>query len=162
MGKPRRPKRPRFTWNPQLGVEPGTAAPATDTAIPADAVSKATETVVAPSRDAAEPSAPAALPVAAFVPPVTVEPAPNGAVAADPPAKGTSYRPGSDGIGTTIAQYMQGEGEAALAHIRALSQAGSPTELIRLQMGELQRAADASLTCWSAVFRQASRLVAFR
>uniref|UniRef100_UPI001FCB4859 hypothetical protein n=1 Tax=Methylobacterium sp. B34 TaxID=95563 RepID=UPI001FCB4859 len=51
-------------------------------------------------------------------------------------------------IGSIIARYVRGEGEAAVAHLRALSGARSPADVIRLQVGEVQRAADASLTCW--------------
>jgi hypothetical protein len=65
-------------------------------------------------------------------------------------------------IGSTVARYMRGEGEAAVAHLRALSSARTPAEIVRLQVGEVQRAADASLTCWVAVLRKASRIVAFR
>lgn len=65
-------------------------------------------------------------------------------------------------IGSTIARYVRGEGEAALAHLMALSGARSPAEVIRLQVGEVQRAADASLTCWVTVIGQTSRVVAYR
>lgn len=65
-------------------------------------------------------------------------------------------------IGSTIARYVRGEGEAALAHLRALSGARTPADVIRLQVGEVQRAADASLTCWVTVVGKASRVVAFR
>lgn len=66
------------------------------------------------------------------------------------------------GIGATITGYMRGEGEAVAAHMRALGGARSPADLIRLQVGEVQRAADASLTCWSRVARKASRAFAYR
>jgi hypothetical protein len=65
-------------------------------------------------------------------------------------------------ISSTIARYMRGEGEAALAHLRALSDARTPADLIRLQVGEAQRAADASLSCWVTVVSKASRVMAFR
>lgn len=65
-------------------------------------------------------------------------------------------------IGSTIARYVQGEGEAALAHFRALSDVRTPADLIRLQVGEVQRAADASLSCWVTVMGKASRVVALR
>lgn len=65
-------------------------------------------------------------------------------------------------IGSIIARYVRGEGEAAVAHLRALSGARSPADVIRLQVGEVQRAADASLTCWVTVVGQASRVVAYR
>jgi hypothetical protein len=65
-------------------------------------------------------------------------------------------------IGSTIARYVQGEGEAALAHFRALSDVRTPADLIRLNVNEAQRAADASLTCWVTVMGKASRVVALR
>lgn len=65
-------------------------------------------------------------------------------------------------IGSTIARYMRGESEAAFAHLRALSGARTPADLIRLQVEEVQRAADASLSCWVTVIGKASRVVAFR
>lgn len=65
-------------------------------------------------------------------------------------------------IGSTIARYVQGEGAAALAHFRALSDVRTPADLIRLQVNEAQRAADASLSCWVTVMGKASRVVAFR
>ncbi|WCS24060.1 phasin family protein [Methylobacterium sp. NMS14P] len=65
-------------------------------------------------------------------------------------------------IGSIIARYVRGEGEAAVAHLRALSGARSPADVLRLQVGEAQRAADASLTCWVTVVGQASRFVAYR
>ncbi|WP_091680996.1 hypothetical protein [Methylobacterium sp. 275MFSha3.1] len=65
-------------------------------------------------------------------------------------------------IGSIIARYVRGEGEAAVAHLRALSGARSPADVIRLQVGEVQRAADACLTCWVTVVGQASRVVAYR
>ena len=66
------------------------------------------------------------------------------------------------GIGDTITGYMRGESAAAAAHMRALGGARSPADMIRLQVGEFQRAADASLTCWSQVARKASRAFAYR
>jgi hypothetical protein len=181
MGKPRRPKGPRPDLAPKPALDADGAAlravpPPTDTAIPDAAVAKAMEAVAASDPDGAAPEAPAevSVPVTALVPPVTIPPVT--ARAAAPVAQeevaqdaATASRAGftpnhldSAGIGSTIARYMRGEGKAALAHMRALSQAGSPTELMRLQMGEVQRAADASLTCWSDVIRKASRIVAFR
>jgi hypothetical protein len=65
-------------------------------------------------------------------------------------------------IGTTIARYMRSESEAALAHLRALSDVRTPADLVRLQVGEVQRAADASLSCWVTVVSKASRVMAFR
>ncbi|MCJ2088986.1 hypothetical protein MKK88_23815 [Methylobacterium sp. E-005] len=65
-------------------------------------------------------------------------------------------------IGSTIARYMQDEGAAALAHFRALSDVRTPADLIRLNVNEARRAADASLTCWVTVMGKASRAVAFR
>jgi hypothetical protein len=187
MSKPRRPKAPRPQWDPKPapgaadGIALRAVPPLTDTAIPDAAVSRAREAVASRNPDAAKPEAPpeAQVPVAALVPPVTIPPVTIPPVAlpsdapvpkdAGPAGVATPSRAGfvpdrsdSLGIGSTIARYMRGEGEAALAHLRALSDAGSPSELMRLQMGEVQRAADASLTCWSDVIRKASRIVAFR
>jgi len=177
MSKPRRPKGPRSRWDPKPAPGADGAAlravpPHTDTAIPDAAVSRGLEAVATQSPDAAEPEAPAEaqIPVAALVPPVTIPPVMvpsdtpvvNDTVAAAGQAEFASDRRDSVGIGSTIARYMRGEGKAALAHLNALSEAGSPTELMRLQMSEVQRAADASLTCWSDVIRKASRIVPFR
>jgi hypothetical protein len=187
MSKPRRPKAPRPQWDPKPapgaadGIALRAVPPLTDTAIPDAAVSRAREAVASRNPDAAKPEAPpeAQVPVAALVPPVTIPPVtiPPVALPSDAPvakdagpagvaspsrAGFVPDRSDSLGIGSTIAHYMRGEGEAALAHLRALSDAGSPSELMRLQMGEVQRAADASLTCWSDVIRKASRIVAFR
>ncbi|MCJ2095176.1 hypothetical protein MKK67_22110 [Methylobacterium sp. J-072] len=173
MGKPRRPKGPRATWDPKPSLDADSAAlravPSTDTAIPTAAVSEAMERSADSSRDDAEPDAPAEaeLPVAALVPTVTLPPVPvpsAAPVASEAVAKGgpVAFASDSTGIGATIASYMRGEGEAAVAHIGALTRVRNPADLIRLQVGEVQRAADASLTCWSNVFRKASRMVPFR
>ncbi|WP_238310039.1 Phasin [Methylobacterium organophilum] len=60
-------------------------------------------------------------------------------------------------INATLVAYARNEGAAALAHIQALSKATSPAEVIRLQVDELQRVADASLTCISDIVRSANR-----
>ncbi|GJE11036.1 hypothetical protein FOHLNKBM_2073 [Methylobacterium longum] len=130
-----------------------------------------------PDHEAAAEAAPAAEPEPAS------EPAPAAAEAAVAPeipdvlraaANGNVHAEATGGvaiaaerfdvveIGSTVARYMRGEGEAAMAHLRALSGARSPAEIIRLQVGEAQRAADASLTCWVTVIGKASRIVAFR
>ncbi|MCJ2059951.1 phasin family protein [Methylobacterium sp. J-048] len=173
MSKLHRPKGPRPHWNPKPAPGVDRAAlravpPPTDTAIPDAAVSKAMAAGAGSRPDAAEPDpVEDSLPVAALVPPVTIPPviASSAAPAAVSNSGGSDFMPDRldvVGIGSTITHYMRGEGEAALAHLRALSEAGSPTELMRLQMGEVQRAADASLTCWSDVIRKASRIIAFR
>lgn len=64
-----------------------------------------------------------------------------------------------EGIGVVLANYMHNESVAALSHMRALSTARSPAEMIRLNVTEMQRAADASLTCWSDIARRAARSV---
>lgn len=61
-------------------------------------------------------------------------------------------------INARLFAFARGEGEAAIAHIQALAQAKSPAEAIRLQVSEMQRAADASLTCFSEIVRSANRL----
>ncbi|MFD0934182.1 phasin family protein, partial [Methylobacterium trifolii] len=67
-----------------------------------------------------------------------------------------------EGIGARFASYVRDESAAAFSHMRALGSAKTPADLIRLQVSEMQRAADASLTCWSDIARKASRLVEFR
>jgi hypothetical protein len=66
------------------------------------------------------------------------------------------------GINATLFAFLRNESAAALAHIQALSTAKSPADLIRLQVGEMQRAADASLTCWNDLARKASHVVEIR
>ncbi|MBD8905742.1 phasin family protein [Methylorubrum zatmanii] len=61
-------------------------------------------------------------------------------------------------INAKLFAFARGEGEAALAHFQALTRAKSPAEAIRLQVTELQRAADASLTCFNEIVRSANRL----
>lgn len=61
-------------------------------------------------------------------------------------------------INAKLFAFARGEGEAALAHFQALARAKSPAEAIRLQVTEMQRAADASLTCFSEIVRSANRL----
>lgn len=64
-----------------------------------------------------------------------------------------------EGIGTILLNYVQTESAAALSHMRALGEVRTPADMIRLNVTEMQRAADASLTCWIAVARRASRPV---
>lgn len=62
-------------------------------------------------------------------------------------------------MNAALLRFARGEGEAALAHVRALARARSPGELVQLQIGEVQRAANASLLCWGELARSAGRLV---
>lgn len=68
----------------------------------------------------------------------------------------------AESFGITVMNYVIGEGEAFAAHIRALAGARSMAELVRLQISEFQRAADATLTCWGMLTVSASRTAAFR
>ncbi len=61
-------------------------------------------------------------------------------------------------INATLLAFARGEGEAAMAHLQALTKVKTPAEAIRLQVSEFQRAADASLTCFSHILRSANRL----
>lgn len=61
-------------------------------------------------------------------------------------------------VNATVLSYLRGEGAAALAHWQALSGARTPADALRLQVDEMQRAADASLNCFSAIAQRASRL----
>lgn len=93
------------------------------------------------------------------------QPAPTAANSDEPVARtspaGTANGGASDlaGIGETVAEFLRGESAAALAHLKALSAARTPAEVLRLQVGEFQRAADASLTVWSDIARRTSRLL---
>ena len=66
------------------------------------------------------------------------------------------------GMGETLFAFLRGESTAVVSHLQALGAARSPADAIRLQVTEIQRAADASLTCWSSLARRASRIVARR
>lgn len=57
----------------------------------------------------------------------------------------------------TVLTYLRGEGTAALAHWQALSRAKTPADAIRIQVDEMQRAADASLSCFAALAKRAGR-----
>ena len=61
-------------------------------------------------------------------------------------------------INAKLFAFARGESEAVLAHFQALARAKNPAEAIRLQVTEMQRAADASLTCFSDIVRSANRL----
>ena len=61
-------------------------------------------------------------------------------------------------VNTTVLTYLRGEGAAAMAHWQALSGAKTPADAIRLQVSEMQRAADASLSCFAALAKRAGRL----
>ncbi|KQQ31166.1 Phasin [Methylobacterium sp. Leaf123] len=61
-------------------------------------------------------------------------------------------------INAKLFAFARGESEAVLAHFQALARAKSPAEAIRLQVTEMQRAADASLSCFSEIVRSANRL----
>ncbi|AWN34611.1 hypothetical protein [Methylobacterium radiodurans] len=62
-----------------------------------------------------------------------------------------------EGISAVVANYLHNESVAAFSYMRALSAARSPADMIRLNVTEMQRAADASLTCWSSIARHAAR-----
>jgi len=142
---------------------PGDAAPPKAAETPAAAVS------AAPPAPKPEPVPVAPAPVEPVAGPRLVsskpQPAPTAANSDEPVARtspaGTANGGASDlaGIGETVAEFLRGESAAALAHLKALSAARTPAEVLRLQVGEFQRAADASLTVWSDIARRTSRLL---
>ncbi|MCJ2008454.1 hypothetical protein [Methylobacterium sp. J-092] len=67
-----------------------------------------------------------------------------------------------EGLGETLFAFMRDESSAVLTHLNALKDARSPADAIRLQVNEMQRVADASLTCWSELARRATRIVGHR
>ncbi|MGH1587531.1 hypothetical protein ACRBEV_03180 [Methylobacterium phyllosphaerae] len=178
MGKPRRPRGSRSTWAPKPPQDADTPAPdetqIAESPLPAAPVTVAADEPVpgvdvasdAPQLEPAPESIEAAAaPAAEDAPGTDLVPAPVPVAASAAVLNNGAFVPGRIdvvAIGSTIARYVRGEGEAAFAHLRALSGARSPADLIRLQVGEAQRAADASLTCWVTVIGQASRSVAFR
>ena len=163
--------------------EPSLAAPLrlSDDAASADAVEPASPpAAAAPGAEVSGADAPVDGPAgseAAAAGPGTIEAAEDPAPDADadaivvpvPSARGpartgrpialvsSSFAPLSE-INATLTDFVRGEGAAAIAHLGALTRATSPAEAIRLQVGEFQRAADASLTCFSAIVRSAHRL----
>ncbi|GJE49416.1 hypothetical protein GOFOIKOB_2452 [Methylobacterium tardum] len=201
MGKPRRPRGSRSTWEAKPPREADAPVPTESHAEESAIETAAAPAVAAGTPETAPDPAPASAPIpeatepqAALAEAALVEAAPTqetfetvaaaipGTTPADEIAAKTvlAAAPEASGlaepnriafapdrldvveIGSTIARYVRGEGEAALAHLRALSGARTPADLIRLQVGEVQRAADASLTCWVTVVGKASRVVAFR
>ena len=69
---------------------------------------------------------------------------------------------GAESIGTTVMNYFIGEGEAFAAHMRALAGARTMADYVRIQIGEFQRAADSTLTCWGLLTMSASRAFSAR
>jgi hypothetical protein len=57
----------------------------------------------------------------------------------------------------TVVAFLRNEGTATLAHWRSLAAAKTPADAVRLQVDEMQRAADASLTCLNTLARRAGR-----
>lgn len=147
-------------------------APARAPAKPVAAALKPAPKPVAKAVPAAKPSPAPTAPV-----PAAAKPAANGAAhAASPPkpvkpalGEGRAFSAGATfDLGTpptelteinkTVMDFVRGESDAALAHFQALSKVRSPSEFVRLQFGEFQRAADASLTCLGQIARSAGRL----
>lgn len=63
-------------------------------------------------------------------------------------------------VNATLLTYLRGEGTAALAHWQALSGARTPADALRIQVDEMQRAADASLSCFATLAKRAGRFTA--
>jgi hypothetical protein len=129
-----------------------------------DPSTETTDTVAAPPEVAPAPHEAAPVAAEAAVPPEPVPPA----VVPQPPAAAPFVagepQPALDAVAefaqvnATLVAYLQSEGRAALTHWRALAAAASPADAIRLQVGEMQRAADASLTCFSVLAKRATRV----
>ncbi|KQP05479.1 hypothetical protein ASF26_08570 [Methylobacterium sp. Leaf93] len=60
----------------------------------------------------------------------------------------------------TLTTYVRNESIATFAHWRALSTAKNPADVLRLQVTEMQRAADASLSCIASLARRAGCIAA--
>lgn len=128
---------------------------------PPEALEAAPDTVTIP--DVAPETAPAVatLPVAVMETASVAQ-----AVAMAQPALTRPTEASFDMIGeitqanATILAFLRSEGSAAMAHWHSLSGARTPADAIRIQVDEMQRAADASLTCFSVLARRAGRLAA--
>lgn len=165
---------------PSAGPEAQDAPPAEDlTVVPEEAaapVPAATETVAA-TQAVAETveTAEAAVETVAHAVPETIATVPDAVAASVPVAvpglpdlralmdfskapRITAVMGEFGEVNATVLSYLRGEGAAALAHWQALSGARTPADALRLQVDEMQRAADASLNCFSAIAQRASRL----
>ncbi|ACB80342.1 conserved hypothetical protein [Methylorubrum populi BJ001] len=133
---------------------------------PTETVAAAAEAVVTETGDLIETQAEV---LAVAAPPVPAALTPSENAGSDAKSRTHSVRIGADfafvptfapltEINAKLFAFARGESEAALAHFQALVRAKSPAEAIRLQVTEMQRAADASLTCFSEIVRSANRL----
>lgn len=123
-----------------------------------ETVAVATETVETVRQTLPEAAdAPSTLPALAPIPAVASPPATTGALT---PPRLTELMGEVGEVNTTVLAYLRGESVAAMAHLKALSGAATPADAIRLQVSEMQRAADASLSCFAALARRTSRLTA--
>jgi hypothetical protein len=162
-----------------LAPEPATAEPhdlVQETVHAQEAVSEAVSDVTAAAFEAAETVTEAAFSIAppvssataegdeAPVPASTAITVPTLVGAVTPPSvpRITAIQFGAESIGTTMMSYVIGEGEAFAAHMRALAGARTMADFVRLQIGEFQRAADATLTCWGRLTVSASRTAVAR
>jgi hypothetical protein len=184
MSKARRPKPQRQTPTP-LKTPPGPPpadltradAPEAAPAQPEPAFESAPEPDAAPvAAEQAPPAVPEIVTAAAHDEgTAAVETAPAEAALEVPPASlpalpnpsASAWSPivprfDAGAFGTTVVDYMIGEGNAFAAHMRALAGARSVGEVVRLQIGEFQRAADATLTCWGSLTVAAGRTAAAR
>lgn len=75
------------------------------------------------------------------------------------PHKATPFVPTDlAAAGATFQAFLLNEGLAAFVHWRALTQAPSPADALRLHVDEMQRAADASITCLSRMVGHLGRI----
>lgn len=114
-------------------------------------------TVVEPSPPAQDVDVVMSPALAALQPPPFLEDVPI--VLAAQPHKAAPFVPTDlAAAGATLQAFILNEGLAAFAHWRALTQAPSPAEALRLQVGEMQRAADASITCMGRIVGHLGRI----
>ena len=131
---------------------------------PAPFADPSPETLPALWQETAELAEASHLPALMPVPVPAPMPAPASIPLAAPMLDLTPVTPrvSAESFGTTIMTYVIGEGEAWGAHWRALAGARSMAEIVRLQIEEFQRAADATLTCWGVLTLAAGRTAAPR
>jgi hypothetical protein len=122
------------------------------------------DVMASPVLAAVEPPAPAqdvdivvSPALAALQPPPLLEDVPI--VLAARPHKATPFVPTDlAAAGATLQAFILNEGLAAFSHWRALTEAPSPAEALRLHVGEMQRAADASITCMGRIIGHLGRI----
>lgn len=135
----------------EAGEPASEAEPAASEAVAPEPVADAPVTAAANDREPVE-NLPAATPPASIVVPMrpVAVPAFRRASAIDALSELSETN-------ATVVAFLRNESSATLAHWKSLARAKSPADAVRLQVDEMQRAADASLTCLNTLAKRAGR-----